>query len=82
MEYNSPPSFSSAMKKWPEKGVDSLDGENLVVFYYLSTSKIWPRNRGLLYKTMFENKSVLCDIVISGIKDHKPYLHVHLVIIE
>jgi hypothetical protein len=55
------------MKKWPEKGVDSLDGENLVVFCYLSTSKIWPRNRGLLYKTIFENKSLLCDIVISGI---------------
>jgi hypothetical protein len=35
----------SAMKKWPLCVVASLEGDNLVVFYYLSASEIWPDKR-------------------------------------
>ena len=28
------------------RGVASLEGDNLVVFYYLSVSEIWPYKRG------------------------------------
>jgi hypothetical protein len=30
------------------EGVASLDGDNLVVFYYLSASEIWLDKRGVL----------------------------------
>ena len=30
-------------------GVASLEGDNLVVFYYLGASKIWPDKRGGLW---------------------------------
>jgi hypothetical protein len=33
------------MKKWPLCGVASLEGDNLVVYYYLSASEIWPDKR-------------------------------------
>ena len=30
----------------PPRGVASLEGDNVVVFYYLSTSEIWPYKMG------------------------------------
>jgi hypothetical protein len=30
------------------RGINSLDGEHVVVFYYLSASKIWPDKRDRL----------------------------------
>jgi hypothetical protein len=35
------------MKKRPYKRMISLEGDKLVVFYYLSTSEIWPDKRGV-----------------------------------
>jgi hypothetical protein len=37
------------MKKWPYERVTSLEGDNLVVFCYLSASAIWPDKRGGLW---------------------------------
>ena len=56
----------------------------------ISASEIWPHKGGGLkiggycirLHCIFENKSLLCDIVISGIKDHKPNVHVYPVVIE
>ena len=35
----------SARKKWPDKRVASLEGDNLVVLYYLNKSEIQPCKR-------------------------------------
>jgi hypothetical protein len=35
------------MKTWPYERVASLEGDNLLVFYYLSAFEIWPGERGL-----------------------------------
>jgi len=38
------------MKKWPYKNGTSLEEENLVVFNYISASKICPDKRGGLIR--------------------------------
>jgi hypothetical protein len=47
--YSSPPVIRPPLlqwKKWPYKRVVSLEGIDLLVFYYLSTSDIWPDKEG------------------------------------
>jgi hypothetical protein len=39
----------SSMKKWLLKMVDTLEGDNIVVYYYFSVSEIWPDKRGGLW---------------------------------
>jgi hypothetical protein len=37
------------MKTWPYKMVASPEEDNLVVFYYLLASEIWPHQKGGLW---------------------------------
>jgi hypothetical protein len=43
-------STPSAIKKGFIRGLDSLEGDNSVVFYNLNASEIWPDKRGDLIR--------------------------------
>jgi hypothetical protein len=48
------------MNKWSIKRVASLAGDNLVVFYYLSTSEIWLDKRcGLWWEEPYKRETTV-----------------------
>ena len=66
---SSPPPYEAIPLQWTKssliRGMTSLDSENLVVFYYLNVSEIWPDKRGCLWwEWPYKRGSILIQFIV------------------